>query len=187
MQITTVDEAKTFYPLFGLGANVALIFSGRAVKYFSEVRAIMCQWCCRLHRQSGRPRIVFCAEESTEPVWGTPMTGITAWWMTWRVGLLRAGAVAAAARCGRVGLLTKGHDVNGCIWRRAHHGYLLLAATPRGSQGRCKTTQTKEEEAQHEPGRVNRLPGQITLHPRPRYLGMQDNNMFLYQKSWLKC
>ena len=38
-QITTVDEAKAFYPLFGLGANVALIFSGRAVKYFSQVRA----------------------------------------------------------------------------------------------------------------------------------------------------
>ncbi|KAG6544306.1 hypothetical protein Mapa_014309 [Marchantia paleacea] len=37
-QITTVDEAKQFYPLFGLGANVALIFSGRTVKYFSEVR-----------------------------------------------------------------------------------------------------------------------------------------------------
>ena len=37
-QITTVDEAKQFYPLFGLGANVALIFSGRAVKYFSNVR-----------------------------------------------------------------------------------------------------------------------------------------------------
>lgn len=39
VQIVTVDEAKTFYPLFGLGANVALIFSGRAVKYFSQVRA----------------------------------------------------------------------------------------------------------------------------------------------------
>lgn len=38
-QITTVDEAKTFYPLFGLGANVALIVSGRAVKYYSNVRA----------------------------------------------------------------------------------------------------------------------------------------------------
>ncbi len=37
-QITTVDEAKQFYPLFGLGANVALIFSGRAVKIFSQVR-----------------------------------------------------------------------------------------------------------------------------------------------------
>ena len=34
-----VDEAKQFYPLFGLGANVALIFSGRAVKLFSQVRA----------------------------------------------------------------------------------------------------------------------------------------------------
>jgi hypothetical protein len=41
-QITTVDEAKTFYPLFGLGANVALIFSGRAVKYFSNVRSCLC-------------------------------------------------------------------------------------------------------------------------------------------------
>ena len=38
-QITTVDEAKQFYPLFGLGANVALIFSGRAVRMFSEIRA----------------------------------------------------------------------------------------------------------------------------------------------------
>ncbi|XP_077225453.1 plastidic ATP/ADP-transporter-like [Tasmannia lanceolata] len=37
-QITTVDEAKQFYPLFGLGANVALIFSGRTVKYFSNMR-----------------------------------------------------------------------------------------------------------------------------------------------------
>jgi ATP/ADP translocase len=36
-QITTVDEAERFYPLFGLGANVALIFSGQAVKYFSQV------------------------------------------------------------------------------------------------------------------------------------------------------
>ncbi|KIY98283.1 ADP,ATP carrier protein 2 [Monoraphidium neglectum] len=38
-QITTVDEASQFYPLFGLGANVALIFSGRAVKLFSQMRA----------------------------------------------------------------------------------------------------------------------------------------------------
>lgn len=38
MQITSVDEAKQFYPLFGLGANVALIFSGRTVKVFSEIR-----------------------------------------------------------------------------------------------------------------------------------------------------
>ncbi|KAL2926055.1 Plastidic ATP/ADP-transporter [Bienertia sinuspersici] len=37
-QITTIDEAKRFYPLFGLGANVALIFSGRTVKYFSQLR-----------------------------------------------------------------------------------------------------------------------------------------------------
>ncbi|GFH06016.1 ADP,ATP carrier protein, partial [Haematococcus lacustris] len=38
-KITTVEEASQFYPLFGLGANVALIFSGQAVKYFSLVRA----------------------------------------------------------------------------------------------------------------------------------------------------
>jgi AAA family ATP:ADP antiporter len=37
-QITTVEEASQFYPLFGLGANVALIFSGQAVLYFSMVR-----------------------------------------------------------------------------------------------------------------------------------------------------
>lgn len=38
LQITTVQEAKRFYPLFGLGANVALVFSGRTVKYFSNLR-----------------------------------------------------------------------------------------------------------------------------------------------------
>ena len=38
LQITTVEEAKEFYPLFGLGANIALIFSGRTVKYFSNLR-----------------------------------------------------------------------------------------------------------------------------------------------------
>mmetsp|Transcript_7738 Transcript_7738/g.25937 ORF Transcript_7738/g.25937 Transcript_7738/m.25937 type:complete len:629 (-) Transcript_7738:96-1982(-) len=38
-QITQVDEAKQFYPLFGLGANVALIVSGQTVKYFSDVRS----------------------------------------------------------------------------------------------------------------------------------------------------
>jgi hypothetical protein len=38
-QITTVEEASQFYPLFGLGANIALIFSGRAVKLFSQMRA----------------------------------------------------------------------------------------------------------------------------------------------------
>ncbi|KAK8939745.1 hypothetical protein KSP40_PGU022529 [Platanthera guangdongensis] len=38
LAITTVEEAKEFYPLFGLGANIALIFSGRTVKYFSNLR-----------------------------------------------------------------------------------------------------------------------------------------------------
>jgi ATP:ADP antiporter, AAA family len=38
-EITTSKEAKKYYPLFGLGANVALIFSGQYVKYVSSVRA----------------------------------------------------------------------------------------------------------------------------------------------------
>ena len=38
-QIMEVKEAKQFYPLFGLIANVALIFSGQAVRHFSTVRA----------------------------------------------------------------------------------------------------------------------------------------------------
>lgn len=38
-EITTVDEAKKYYPLFGLGANVALIFSGQYVKFVSKMRA----------------------------------------------------------------------------------------------------------------------------------------------------
>ncbi|MEW5319048.1 MAG: hypothetical protein WDW38_010224 [Sanguina aurantia] len=47
-QITTVEEASQFYPLFGLGANVALIFSGQAVKYFSllsqQVVSALSRW-----------------------------------------------------------------------------------------------------------------------------------------------
>ena len=38
LHITIVDEAKQFYPLFCLGANVALIFLQRTVKYFSHMR-----------------------------------------------------------------------------------------------------------------------------------------------------
>lgn len=37
-KIITVKEAKEFYPHFGLGANVALIFSGHTLKYFSNMR-----------------------------------------------------------------------------------------------------------------------------------------------------
>lgn len=58
VQIVTVDEAKTFYPLFGLGANVALIFSGRAVKYFSQVRSLLsCERPCiaEVHQHSCGP------------------------------------------------------------------------------------------------------------------------------------
>lgn len=38
-EVTTVDEAKKWYPLFGLMANVALIFSGQYVRFVSGVRA----------------------------------------------------------------------------------------------------------------------------------------------------
>lgn len=38
-EVTSVDEAKKYYPLFGMGANVALIFSGQYVKWVSRMRA----------------------------------------------------------------------------------------------------------------------------------------------------
>lgn len=38
-EVTTVDEAKKYYPLFGLGANVALIFSGQYVRFVSDIRS----------------------------------------------------------------------------------------------------------------------------------------------------
>ncbi|MEN9344247.1 MAG: carrier protein 1 [Chlamydiota bacterium] len=37
--ITKVSESKRFYALFGLGANVAMLFSGPAIIYFSNIRA----------------------------------------------------------------------------------------------------------------------------------------------------
>ncbi len=38
--ITRVTEAKRFYTLFGLGANVALLFSGPTIMYFSNIRSM---------------------------------------------------------------------------------------------------------------------------------------------------
>uniref|UniRef100_A0A6V1LEJ0 ADP,ATP carrier protein n=1 Tax=Heterosigma akashiwo TaxID=2829 RepID=A0A6V1LEJ0_HETAK len=37
-EVTSVAEAKKYYPLFGMGANVALIFSGQYVKLVSKLR-----------------------------------------------------------------------------------------------------------------------------------------------------
>lgn len=37
-EITRVTESKRFYTLFGLGANVAMLFSGPAIVYFSNIR-----------------------------------------------------------------------------------------------------------------------------------------------------
>lgn len=37
-EVTSVEEAKKYYPLFGLGANVALIFSGQYVRFVSDIR-----------------------------------------------------------------------------------------------------------------------------------------------------
>lgn len=38
-EVTSVDEAKKYYPLFGLGANVALVFSGQYVRFVSDIRS----------------------------------------------------------------------------------------------------------------------------------------------------
>lgn len=35
---TKISESKRFYALFGLGANVAMLFSGQAIIYFSDIR-----------------------------------------------------------------------------------------------------------------------------------------------------
>ncbi|KAG7356889.1 ADP,ATP carrier protein 1 [Nitzschia inconspicua] len=40
-EVTTVDEAKKYYPLFGLFANVALIFSGQYVRWVSKMRSTL--------------------------------------------------------------------------------------------------------------------------------------------------
>lgn len=37
-EVSTIKEAKKYYPLFGLGANVALIFSGLYVRFVSGLR-----------------------------------------------------------------------------------------------------------------------------------------------------
>ena len=36
-EVTTVDEAKKYYPLFGLFANIALVFSGQFIRYVSSL------------------------------------------------------------------------------------------------------------------------------------------------------
>ncbi len=40
-QIMTVDEAATFYPLFGMGANLSLIVAGNVTHRLSEMRATL--------------------------------------------------------------------------------------------------------------------------------------------------
>jgi len=37
--ITRISESKRFYAMFGLGANVAMLFSGPAIIYFSDIRS----------------------------------------------------------------------------------------------------------------------------------------------------
>lgn len=37
-QIVKIDEAKKYYPMFGMGANCALILSGQTIKHFSKFR-----------------------------------------------------------------------------------------------------------------------------------------------------
>ena len=38
-EMMTTEEAESWYPFFGLCANVALVFSGQAVRHYSNVRA----------------------------------------------------------------------------------------------------------------------------------------------------
>jgi len=38
-EVTTVNEARKYYPLFGMGANVALILSGQYIKWVSQLRS----------------------------------------------------------------------------------------------------------------------------------------------------
>lgn len=38
-EVTTINEARRYYPLFGMGANVALIISGQYIKWVSRLRA----------------------------------------------------------------------------------------------------------------------------------------------------
>ena len=36
-EITTVQQAKKYYPLFGIFANIALVFSGQFIRYTSNL------------------------------------------------------------------------------------------------------------------------------------------------------
>ena len=40
-QITRVTEAKRFYSLFGIGANLAFLISGPAIVYVSDIRGTL--------------------------------------------------------------------------------------------------------------------------------------------------
>lgn len=40
-EVTTVSEAKKYYPLFGMFANVALVFSGQFVRYVSTLHSTL--------------------------------------------------------------------------------------------------------------------------------------------------
>lgn len=40
-EVTTVEEAKKYYPIFGFFANVALIFSGQYVRWVSKIRSTL--------------------------------------------------------------------------------------------------------------------------------------------------
>ena len=48
--ITRVSESKRFYAMFGLGANFAMLFSGPAIIYFSDIRNKLPGWSRRMGR-----------------------------------------------------------------------------------------------------------------------------------------
>ena len=144
-QITTVDEAKTFYPLFGLGANVALIVSGRAVKYYSSVRAwpllpggpLVTGHCLQARGRSHAAVTSLCVPAGGQclQVWQVLRAAVNS---SVCAHACITGAVAAAARRGRVGVLAEGHDGHGCCRRPPDHWHLLAPAAHRRAHVRTR-------------------------------------------------
>lgn len=96
-----------------------------------------------------------------------------------------AGPLTPAGRCGRLGLLTEGHDGNGGARRAADHSHLLGTAAHSGAQGAGAAAQEEEEQAQHGRRRVLQVPRQVALHPRPGAAGALRDSLpeILYRES----
>ena len=134
LQITTVDEAKQFYPLFGLGANVALIFSGRTVVEFSKVNTLSLCFIKRTLTSTHSYRTVVLS------LWLLPKTtGCIQWHpkasrMQQVLFCNSAAAWTAGSRSGWLGRVAEGSDEPGRRGGPAGGRYLLLAAAASGAQ-----------------------------------------------------